>query len=265
MLIVTALAAGVVAWQAWETRRSAKASGEAARAANGALALARAEESHSRQLVAEAIRARIDGQSPMITFVPHEELRVVNDVELPVRFPESDQKNLYVAVGFTVFNDSTTTVVLRRRTIPSAEGGSGDNDSTVLAPKQRHFVAVQVARPLAEWRAISDWIFSGADDEAHFRAAHEFERDTHIIFSCGTSGDDGATDEYSFRLVGSPLTPLEHEPGSYDCFGADQVISKGRFQVVAEPRQRRYFLSRRSDLELPSPVALVNGTTEPRW
>ena len=253
MLVVTLIAAGVVAWLAYETRRSAKASQDAATAANGALLLARAEELHSRQLVAEAIKTRIDSLTPAITIVPHDQLRVVNDVELPVHFPQSDDKNLFIAAGFSVFNDSATTVVLRRRTVPFYEGASPENDSTVVAPGQRTFVAVEVSRPLSEWRAVADWAARG--DESAFREAHRFERDARIIFSFLSAADDGVSDEYTFRLVGSPLTPLAGQEGAYNCFGANQVISSD-LQVVADPRRRTYYLSRSKGQELPSPAAL---------
>lgn len=254
MLVVTVIAAGVVAWLAFETRRSAKASQVAAEAANSALQLARAEESHSRQLVAEAIKTRIDGQAPVITIAPHDQLRVVNEVELPVRFPQSDGKNLYIAAGFSLFNDSATTVVLRRRTVPFFEGASPETDSTVVAPGQRTFVAVEVSRPLSEWRAVTDWARAGGDETA-FRDVHGFERDARIIFTFQSAADDGVTDEYTFRLVGSPLTPLPGDDGSYDCYGADQVIDNN-LQVIADPRRRTYYLSRSKGQELPSPASL---------
>ncbi|WP_152360509.1 hypothetical protein [Microlunatus speluncae] len=253
MLVVTLIAAGVVAWQAYETRRSARASAAAAEAANEALGLARSEELHSRQLVAEAIRTRIDGQAPTITIVPNDQLRVVNDVERPIRFPQADDKPIFIAVGFTVINDSATTVVLRRRTVPAVEGAP-EIDATVVAPGQRTFVAAEVPRSLAEWRAVADWTATGGGDEGEFRAAHAFERDARIVFSYVTAADDGVADEYGFRLVGSPLTPLGEE-GAYDCFEADQVIGRA-VQIVADPRRRTYYLSRSKGQELPSPESL---------
>lgn len=53
------LAAGVVAWQSWETRRAAQASEAAVATANEALEL-------TRQQAAEAVRARIDAATPTI-------------------------------------------------------------------------------------------------------------------------------------------------------------------------------------------------------
>lgn len=262
MLIVTALAAGAVVWLSWETRRSAKASEKAAAAANAALDLARAEESHSRQLVAEAIRSRIDGQAPSLTIVPRDEMRIVNEVELPIRFPAADHKALYVAVGFSVTNDSPTSVVLRWRTLPHANGRSAENDSAVLVPGQRQFIAIQVSRPLSEWRAVADWQSSGDDDEANFREAHQVERDARIVFSYVAPADDGVADEYTFRLVGSPLTRLPDADDSYGCAETDQVINKGEVHIVAEPRRRTYYLSRRRGLELPSPDMRVPGSKE---
>ena len=66
---VGAIAAVVVAWQSWETRKNAKAAGEAARAANEAVALARIEEGHTRTLIAEAVRTRIDASTPTLTLI----------------------------------------------------------------------------------------------------------------------------------------------------------------------------------------------------
>lgn len=57
----------VVAWQSWETRRSAEASERAVDAAERAVAAADEGLDLSRQQVAEAVRTRIDAATPVIT------------------------------------------------------------------------------------------------------------------------------------------------------------------------------------------------------
>lgn len=250
-LVAALIAAGVVAWLAYEIRRSTKIAEGAAAKAGEALNLARVEQATSRNLVAEAIKTRIDAQAPTITIVPHDEMRVVNDLDLPVRFPRTDEKPLHVAVGFSVINDGTATVILRRRTVPAAEHGTTESDATVLTPGQRTFVAVEVSRPLDEWRAVADAKITGDADDEVFRSGHGFDRDARVIFFCATSGDDGAADEYPFRLLGSPLQPITGDPGAYHCWGANQVIKRD-LRLVADPRRRTYYLSRRRGIELPS-------------
>lgn len=251
-LVAVLIAAGVVAWLAYEIRRSTKTAETAAATAGEALTLAREEQATSRQLVAEAIKTRIDAQAPTITIVPHDEMRVVNDLDLPVRFPRTDDKPLHIAVGFSVINDGTATVILRRRTFPAAENGAIESDATVLTPGQRTFVPVEVSRPLEEWRAVADAKITGDADDDGFRAAHGFDRDARVIFFCAMAGDDGAADEYPFRLLGSPLTPITGDPQAYHCWGANQVIKRD-LRLVADPRRRTYYLSRRRGIELPSP------------
>ncbi|MFE9232039.1 hypothetical protein [Cellulosimicrobium funkei] len=77
--VAACVAAGVVGWQSWETRKSAEASRKAAETAargldtaNEALDVARTEEGHSRVLVAETQRARIDAAFPAISVTPQE-------------------------------------------------------------------------------------------------------------------------------------------------------------------------------------------------
>ncbi|GAB3753637.1 hypothetical protein [Microlunatus parietis] len=235
-LVAALIATGIVAWLAYEIRRSTKIAESAAAKAGEALNLARTEQATSRNLVAEAIKTRIDAQAPTITIVPHDEMRVVNDLDLPVRFPRTDDKPLHVAVGFSVINDGTATVILRRRTVPA---GTTETDATVLAPGQRTFVAVEVSRPLDEWRAVADAKITGDADDEEFRAGHGFDRDARVIFFCATAGDDGAADEYPFRLLGSPLQPITGDPGAYHCWGANQVIKRD-LRLVADPRRRTY-------------------------
>lgn len=249
-LVAILIGAGAIAWLAWETRRSVQVAAAATRTATSALELARAEQDYSRQLVAESIKTRIDAQAPRITVVPHELLRVVSEIELPVRFPRDDAKPVYVAVAFSVHNDSGTTVVLHRRAVPGVGAGGSDHEATIVKPGQRTLITAQVARPLAEWRAIADRP-TDEEDAAEFRRRHGIEPDTRIVFGCATAADDGAVDEYAFRLVGSPLRPEPGEGGGYHCFPPDQTVDD-RLRLVADPRRRTYYLSRSRGIELPT-------------
>lgn len=75
--IAAIVAAMAVGWQALETRRATQSSQDSLKVASEGLAtavtaleVARQEESHSRELVAETIRARLDAALPEISVLP---------------------------------------------------------------------------------------------------------------------------------------------------------------------------------------------------
>src|SRR5689334_10464170 len=72
--IAAIVAACLVGWQSWETRKSAHASARAAESSNAALELtrraveiARTEEGHTRSLIGEAAKTRVDHATPTLT------------------------------------------------------------------------------------------------------------------------------------------------------------------------------------------------------
>ena len=131
------LAAGVVAWQAWETRRSADASRDAVVAANAALDL-------SRQQVAEAVRARIDASMPQLVVQAPREVqwpplsppRNLGDHPQPfprsgefavMHIPKHDAEQIMVRAEFTIINESSRHVELATSPLVDADNNELPN------------------------------------------------------------------------------------------------------------------------------------------
>lgn len=247
MLVVTIIAACVVAWQSVETHRSADSAKEALAVANRALQIAQAEEGHSRQLVAESFRARIDERTPVVTIHPGR-VGVAADEE-PKRLPIDGAVSLAVSVDVEIRNDSREAMTLRNQISPD-HGGAGPWDITIANGDQK-VIRLEIERPISEWAAVADWIFTGGDDRTdaqRFRDAHDgAERDIVVNFTYLAPLDSGAWDIYGFRLTGSPLV---QSPDSHSEYVVDP--SNLTLQFVAQPVVRHYYVSRTEGLELPS-------------
>lgn len=256
MLIATLVAASVVAWQSWETRRSANAAKEASTIANTALAIARAEEGHSRRLVAESLRARIDAKTPTVTILPASPTVQGDWDRLAVRFPADAGDPLTVVARVTLRNESEESVTLRCQIMDGRTGVTDPEDESVqLPPGATGHYDFRTTRPLATWAAIADWQYQGPTDDEdgeRFRETNKAERDVRVNFTYLSPHDVGAWDIYGFLLRGSPLTRSVESDSEY------KVHHRGDLRFDALPVDRRYYISRSAGIELPPVIAQIS-------
>lgn len=260
------VAAVLVAWQSWETRKSARASQKAAEAAaagletaNNALDVARREESHSRMLVSEAQRARIDAALPAISVL------AARDVYWPPvtssnlqsgswtpcgddeswSLPSDAGKALGVQGEIHFHNGSQKLVELRIDYTPADGGPRVFDDVVALEPGAR------ARRQFLTWARIGEWAQADSEGWLNFEGR---------LPTVGYSDhlDSGVGVEWMFAL--GPAAPIyesdEREPGRYRLVTA--TPSPGRHQpprpsLYVERERRSYWLDRLKGIELPAP------------
>lgn len=249
---IAAVAAGVAAlvvmWQSWETRKAAQASRQAVDVAGEALELARIEEGHSRSLLREAVRARIDAATPSITLdARREPLGVVEMTAAPLgtarqtvpegkvfRLPKDGMNYLCITFRVTIANDSDQHVTI----LPSymLRGAGPQEDPIRLAPGNYETIEFEI------WRSVKDWVegqgrsnFGGTSWWSGFSARYFDTKDT------------GAGDTWTVDVMGSVLEPVPDETASY------RLASATNGATLSQPQHKRtYYLSRSAGEVLPS-------------
>lgn len=119
--IATSVSALVIAWQAFETRRSAAASNKAVRIAEESLNVARKEGDRSTALVAESVKARLDVGAPSLSFRKDSSAGEENEfVQWDPRQPESEMQPFHL--GFHVPQHNERMVWLKPKVIAENHG-----------------------------------------------------------------------------------------------------------------------------------------------
>ena len=252
---VGAIAAVVVAWQSWETRKNAKAAGEAARAANEAVALARIEEGHTRTLIAEAVRTRIDASTPTLTLIVGKPtwppIRTIGALGQP---PEE----VPVGTHFVMPRDAGVPIhvrqlvgVLNSTDRPVELHGPGWFDPNSHLPIGNKF---QVSAQGELWgyyvwqRTLGEWVESAEQREQGISGPeYRFE----LIYV--DQADTGAIDNYVVVMGGVPIERVPGELGGWRIaeLSGEPHSAVDAMDSVVQPRQRRYWLSRTRNEPLP--------------
>ncbi|MCF6509523.1 hypothetical protein E9549_19260 [Blastococcus sp. MG754426] len=248
------MSAGVIAWQSWETRKNARAAGEAARAANEALDLARSQEGHTRTLIAEAIRTRIDAKTPTLT------LRPEPPIWPPVRRLADNlrpDEALPPGTAFTMPRDREIPILVRQ---PLTVHNATDQpmDLTANLPlydrESRGLIGQQITVPgrysLRVYHVIQqtlgEWVAS-----AELREKGEPGLEWRLQFNYVDQADTGAMDTYEVATGGLPIERVPQELGNWRI--AKLRLEGSAFDVIDSsvlPRRRRYWLSRTRNQEL---------------
>lgn len=245
------IAAGVVAWQAWETRKAAQASERAVDAADRAVLAANEGLEISRQQAAEAVRARIDAACARITVTlgdepawpPLEPSIYQGDEPQPHRYgtsaepwhmPRDRAKQVLVRAPVVIQNHSDVTVSLRVYELFD-EKGQTLGETLDLGPEERREAWVAVTRTLEEWIAIHRQRESGAGgDEATGTVYHVDPADT------------GADDRWDLTIAGCPVEPVPDLEGGWRVLERPARNSgrPGAMGLGPVFRQRTYYLSK---------------------
>lgn len=250
-------AAGVVSWQSWETRRSANASRDASNAANAALELARTEERHTRTLIAEGVKTRIDAATPSLTvlvdpepFWPPFEPSIAGGEAQRLnggrtyRLPRDATERLIVRQAFVMISDNQRVMVVSMAPWTDTTPGRS------VEARQGQFEVSPGAR-IEGWfdveRSIGEWV-----EIAEVRAAGEPGDESTFIIGYSDPADTGAIDHYEIRTGGVPITPIKQESGGWQLpqglFEGARVVPSVRSVVM--PRARTYYLSKQHNEKL---------------
>lgn len=258
--IAAVVAAGVVAWQSIETRRSANASKEAAEtAARGldvaseALEVARAEEGHSRALIVEAHRARMDATIPAVSVVPQRSVlwppfqagsdrrptarswnRCVDDVTFAL--PRDGKQLLGLGGSVRLFNGSPAEVELNVMYIPLDGGDRVDRTIRLEAGKAETI-------EFLTWAPVEAWV-----DDSPDAFGQAWSSGQPFFVNWGDQLESGVGVGWEFEIVGSPLEPEEGRQGSY------RLVSRDYPTLHLARQNRGYWLSRSRAIELDPPT-----------
>jgi type II secretory pathway pseudopilin PulG len=255
---VAALAAVVVAWQSWETRRNANAALLAAQAANDALELARLEEGHTRTLIAETVKSRIDASTPVVHvqledahWPPVDTLPTGDQSarELPVGtkfiMPRDQNSGIFVRQPVTIVNPNAVSIRLGTNhvifdSITHRPWNERANDPVVIAPREQRTGYFVIQRSLGEWVEI-----------AAKRDSGEPGPEWMTQFSYVDPADTSAMDTYEIRSGGLPIEPVPQELGGWQIASLrSPTYPWPIFDSGLMPRQRQYWLSRTRDQRL---------------
>ncbi|TCO33078.1 hypothetical protein EV652_10377 [Kribbella steppae] len=273
--VAAVCAAILVGWQSWETRKSAQASAKAVIAANLAVSLsqevlevARIEERHTRKLIGESVKSRIDAgtqwlkvtASHSVRWPPHDaDIIIVTggsdnfgeppDLRLDVvyRLPKDRNHLIGVRVAFSIFNDSPRTVVVAAgeywTEIVPGQGPLIQNPGPKEIPGETAVKGYfHVARPVSEWVEIA----------GHRAAGHTGDQ-AKFTFTVSDDSDAGAIDQYDILVSGTPLVQVSDEEGAWRLQPGQYQDYHQRFPVVAAvalPGKRTYYLSKSKNLLL---------------
>lgn len=241
------IAAGIVAWQSWETRRAADASADALTTANEALAVA-------RQQASEAVRARIDAATPLISvyldtevdWPPLEPSGVLGGTPNPLTqgmnpepmfMPRHRDRRIMVRAGARVMNDSSRHVRLTVHGLVQKDDGVTPVPSPVLlAPGEALDAWCAMTHSLSEWIEVHRARSSGDGGDEVVASVHYID-----------PADTGANDRWDLIFGGVPITPVADMEGGWQIIPRPQptpgaVAAVGTAGVVL--RHRRYYLSK---------------------
>jgi hypothetical protein len=265
-------AAMLVGWQSWETRKSANASADAATTANAAvelsrsaLEIAREEEHHTRELIAEGIKARIDQRMPAVKvtvepsavwppYEPSVSGGEANQLQpgFTYRLPRDRDKLIIARYRFSVENEGDRAATLGMshpwrggadligKFVPATEEQS--SGLYHLAPGYGLRGYFDVQRTVYEWMEIAQYRLTGQPGEQF-----SFE------ISLGDEQDTGAIDRHEIVCGGTPLVPVEDQEGAWQLSPGQFLEYNKKSPVLAAillPTKRIYYLSRANNLLL---------------
>lgn len=240
--VATLLSAGVIAWQAVEIRRTAKATEKTLRVAQDSL-------STSKDLAVEALRARLDarGQAVRVHVAqpawPPLEPSLSGGEPQPVplvttyRMSGESDRPLMLRADLEIVNegDRVATVNLHPPLRPDGESGPcpPNGYERVVARGGRLQARLEEARPVSEW--VQNW-----------RDGQEGRPPSVIIVAeivCSDGFDEGVVDRWRIELTGHPIRPIPGDDSGWE-LNRQLGSANSPLSSTAPPHERMYFLSK---------------------
>lgn len=268
----TTLSAGLIGWQAWETRRSAESSNKAAQASEAALVVAnkslelnRKQAVQSAKMVAEATRARLETNAPAVSIqfdradaaVPesfmvgtHSSSGGFKKIEIGEQFqlPQDEGLWIYAVVKVMFHNDGLVPVtVLSQSTILP-----GSYEYASWVESFRIDVGRSAKMGLAVGTSLARWADMGGD---MMRSRGESG------WSTALSGDSGVRLSQTIRITGTVLEPGQ-KSGDFVLrrFGPDHNYPS--YLVLDDPK-RTYVIGGQEATELaPAEETEAEGSVD---
>lgn len=243
----TVLSAGVIAWQAWLTRRSVQASDRAVEVAQAALT--------------ESQLARIESGVPRLTvttnmlFADQQLWRIRDNGSDPVneddvfKLPRDADVRLWLSHGFTVRNDGPGTV------IPRISWGTSiwsNPDASPLPPGAEKHYSFVVSHTVSEWVDLLKTSY-GEDMRTVFPVAGK------IYFQYAGPRDSDVDEMHVVVVRGSALVAVDDAKGDWRRANGSDHFSSLKAEV--EPATRTYWRSRSAKVEFDTAPIADGGTS----
>lgn len=250
--LITAVTMAFIAWQASETRKTAKATADSVEISRKSLGISQAMETNST-------KSRLDERAPKLLVAPEfsAEDKVTKGIGSAEEFPEwhelrhtrDDGQRLATGAGFVITNEGDRSVEVYLKIegeISFVEPADSDvpresygKRHLWLAPKGSCRFRISKASPLVEW--INAW-------EAHKNGDETLSR-IFCNVSCSDPYDEGVIDKWICEVYCYPVSPSEDDVAAW--------IVRNRYMMSPPPargsvipQQREYFLSKQADERL---------------
>lgn len=239
----TSVSAFVIAWQAWETRRTAAATEKT-------LGVSQDSLSTSRALAVEALRTRLDarGQAVRIHVAqPEWPPLQPSDFGEPQPLPHGTtyrtsrdrDVQLMLRASLTIVNegDRDATLNLHPPLRPVGESGPFPpyGYERVVPSGGRLEASLEEARPISQW--VQNW------DDAEAGKPPSAIIVAEVI--CSDGFDEGIVDRWRIELTGRPIRPIDGDDSGWAL--NHQLDSAPRpISAIVHPQERLYYLSKRA-------------------
>lgn len=258
----TSVSAGIIAWQAIETRRSVRAANRAAAAgeaavevANASLTLSQEQNQQAQFLALEAIRSRLDEMSPSVSMVltnenpygyaiggssSEDRYEWINKGTL-LQIPQEQSKWLYAVYGVQLTNSAPRPVTLH--VYPKLFSSFSDSGLTDGKGTVRIAANATVAGFLAVGAQVEFWVWSAGND-----------REGRLIRGEGGWGtaletQQGVVLSQQIKILGSIIRPKQYgRAGDWELQGVGPDVNYNS-RLDVHKVERAYFLS--EDRPLP--------------
>ena len=259
--IVTGFSAGLIAWQAWETRRTAKVG-------QSGVEIGRQSLEVSQALAIDSTKARLDARAPRIWVrsapTQGEVVMGKSEVGLPQPWPleqtfrrtEDDHKTLLVGAQIDVTNEgdrSQRICIAGNVQLLRPEGANLTPNSgqitVFLGPGKSCEFRLMEAGHVDSWAANWDSYQKG---------------DVHLCKSigqvtCSDPYDEGVIDRWTIELYGYPIEPIPNDIAGWKIRNGQ--TNPPVVEVVVMQQVRAYYISKNENRELGS-TPNTNESTE---
>jgi hypothetical protein len=242
--VATTASAVVIAWQAWETRRTAAATEKT-------LVVGQESLSTSKALAVEALRTRLDARGQALrvhvappAWPPLQPSDFGDAQPLPhghtYRMSRDRDEQLVLRAELEIRNEGNrdATLVLIPPLRPQGESGPypPHGYQRVVPRGGRLQATLEEARPISQW--VQNW------DDAQAGRPPSVVIVAEIV--CSDGFDEGVIDRWRIELTGRPIRPIDGDDSgwalNHQLDAAPRPIS-----ATVPPQERLYYLSKRAD------------------
>jgi hypothetical protein len=264
--VATGLAFFGVVWQAWETRKTAGQSRKTVEIASASLETSRETLQINRDVVLEAVKARLDSRAPRLKLfvAPTNDERArqrpsvlhTEDIGAPwpmdreFRRDEDNYQQLTLGAQFEIENEGVVTAEV---TVSGSVNWLRPPVSTVrlmngaatvsLAPGQRCEFRIDETQPLQQWAEAWQARSSGNVDAVKITAA--------VV--CSDAFDDGVIDSWQLEMWCYPVEPRQGDRAAWLLRPCQVAVAPDPPVVAASigKQRREYFFSKEENRKIP--------------